>query len=864
MIAVSKQYKKDLYNGNRNFQCFIDMTLKNGTILKFDNSQIWEGGFKYEDTISSSDSFEIGSAIMNKLTFTINNLDDRYSLYDFDDANIVAYIGLALTDGTFEKIKKGAYVVDNAIYNGITIELECLDRMKFLDRTYETELAYPTTLGQIVYDACLKCNVPLKSASFFNSNYIVNTKPAKETTFREMIAYVSQLSSSYARFNNEGQLEFIFFDKDVFSFNSLDGGTFKKYDLENVVDGGDFNFSETNTVIDGGTFQDANKYHHLYSNSSVTVNTEETEITGFKLVVGEGEEAKEYFSGKEGYVILIENNPLAQTDLDGLVSRIAGRIVGFKFRTFNVQSLSDPSIEASDPVMISDLKGNAYYSYITSLSFEVGNFCNFECNAKTKSEQAETRYNVATKNLIAIKNQVNQQISNFGYEFNQFNNLISNAMGFYTTKTESEDKSVILYLHEKPELENSQTIWKISVDGFAVSLDGGKTWTTGITKNGNIIANVLSVVGINADWINAGSINAININGSTIKGSYIESQTGNNSTIINNGMVITNNIVLPSVNKTSGFITPSQIILYNSQGSSFIELNADTGQIKTHNFLSVGNATFRENEINLLFQEGKDRPVINGFEIPYRVDLNQYVTGEYFNQKDLDYHDKFLLKVLAEVTYITKEDAYYTFLTQNTASETYLTKTEASYSYMPLSKVFNTTDIKAITSGSYGTINFAGASAAGNLRVSRLEERVAKLETASDLRLKKDIKALDDIKSVYMNFKPYTYRYKSDLRGDNIHSGLIAQQVISNLENNGYNANDFGLVDTFIPYEKSNENEFVGQESYCINYNNLHAWHIKMIQEQQKEIDCLKEENQALKTRLDEIERLIKNIRKEE
>lgn len=127
-------------------------------------------------------------------------------------------------------------------------------------------------------------------------------------------------------------------------------------------------------------------------------------------------------------------------------------------------------------------------------------------------------------------------------------------------------------------------------------------------------------------------------------------------------------------------------------------------------------------------------------------------------------------------------------------------------------------------------------------------------QSSSDVRLKKEIQSLNNVKDLYLGFKPKQYKFKTDTLGDEeqIRYGLIANEVKSNLDRCGFNSSDYQLVETY------QTNEFTGQQAYIrdgigyrINYENLHALHIAFGQQIYKEltdkINVLQEEIQKLK-----------------
>ena len=119
------------------------------------------------------------------------------------------------------------------------------------------------------------------------------------------------------------------------------------------------------------------------------------------------------------------------------------------------------------------------------------------------------------------------------------------------------------------------------------------------------------------------------------------------------------------------------------------------------------------------------------------------------------------------------------------------------------------------------------------------------LKTSSDERLKKDFKKID-CKDIYMDLKPYQYRFKNKQYGNKVHGGLKAQDIIESLENYGEDWKEYDLIEEFIP-QNEYERKLVNGKGYRVNYNNLHAWHIDMIQRLWKKIESLEKETEWYK-----------------
>lgn len=548
MVNTSLEYRKALYEDKRSFVPKVNILLSNGTVLELSGSQIMQGGVKIDDGVSSPGSFDIGSAVIGKLTLNINNMQDEYSTYDFTDAVATVFAGLQLADRV-EWLKKGVFNAYDPTSTQSIITLEYLDNMVKFDKQYDGKLSFPASLQTIVNYCCSKCGVILNTNQFDNYTYRVSKSPFEANepvTYREILSYCAQIAGCYARCNVDGRLELKWYDATAFDVaDTLDGGNFADYTAEDIVDGGNYADYSTTDVIDGGTFEDLKKYHHIYSLSSINISTDDVVITGISVTAADGKNSKgeevageTVLNGDAGYVLKIENNPLIECGMASNVANYLGsKIRGMRFRPMNISALSDPSIEAGDCAVVTDRKNNSYYCYITNLTYTMGGYESFSCDAETPARNSSQRYSEMTKAVVEARKNTQKQLSQYDLAAQQLGSLMANAVGMYETTTVDEtDGSMIRYMHDKPELKDSKIIWKQTIDAFAVSTDGGVTWPYGHDKEGNVLATVLTAIGINADWINAGKIKGIEIEGVTITGSTFKN-TAETFQIDNDGLL---------------------------------------------------------------------------------------------------------------------------------------------------------------------------------------------------------------------------------------------------------------------------------------------------------------------------------------
>lgn len=512
MRNLSTEFKEQQNSGNRNYLKYADFTFTDGSTLSITDKDLWSNGFKFEDAVSQSGSFDIGAAIVNKLTLQINNFSGKYTDYIWDGARVVCHIGLELSTG-IEKIRICTMTVTDAPYqNTAIISLTCEDSMRLFDRDYsDSKLTYPATRLQIIQDACDVCGVTLQSTRFDNDDFVIQNRPDDSSiTFRQVIAWVAQMGCQWAKTDAYGRLCLDWYKNEVpDDFYNKEEVPWKDIEGKDILD---TTGAQIITVMQKGiTAIDTNGFTPwLY----------DVEITGIKVTEyvenSSQNEAKTYQSGKYGYVIEISDNKLIQEGTGEKICQIiADRCVGLKFRPFTTGALTNIAWEAGDTIAISDRNGKQYKSFLTSVTLNPGVFEQLECSAKSVSRNKQKQYTLSQQVQAENKKNLKDERTAREKALEELSQRLAESSGTYTTVETQPDGSNIYYLHNKPQLSDSDIVWKMTAEAWAVSTDGGQHWNGGMTVDGDVIARILTATGVNADWINTGTIKAIDKDGNT-------------------------------------------------------------------------------------------------------------------------------------------------------------------------------------------------------------------------------------------------------------------------------------------------------------------------------------------------------------
>ena len=525
MLSSSLEYRKhisDLSDRDEpvNLTAKAKITLTSGEVLDIGEEDIVIGGFGLSDAVSGG-TFEVGSAIINELSIGLNNIERKFSMYDFDGARVIAHEGAILTNRT-EWFQKGIYTVDEAEVSASVIKLSCLDDMQKLDRAFsDVSVYFPCTAGELLQAVCLHCAVPLATTTFTSSDYIISRSPDEESvTCREIVSWIAQLSGTFARCNNIGFLELKWYDISAFERNaSLDGGHFDSsipYASGDIADGGDFSYLATDSV-DGGTFLDMGTYHHIIAQGQLSIGTDDIVITGVRVkAMGTKEDYGETFLfGQDGYVVEITDNELiTENNAQIIATSVGAQLVGMRFRTFDTTTLQDPTREAGDAALLTDNKQNTYMVLLSDIRHTLGALDRISCEAESPGRNNAQRYSLAAKAVVAARKNTERQLTVYDEVVRNITDTISNGLGLYTTTVGDESDGRITYQHEKPNMSQSLIRWFRTSEGYIqqTRADISEDWVTTAGEDiyGNALFNTIVARGLIADWIVSGSLKSRN------------------------------------------------------------------------------------------------------------------------------------------------------------------------------------------------------------------------------------------------------------------------------------------------------------------------------------------------------------------
>lgn len=276
----------------------------------------YNGGSNGEDNIT------IGSAVSATLEIKMDKVPHLLTKQNFS-----FNLGILCEDGSYEFIPMGKFNAEKPETTDYEINVTAYDNMVLAERTYNSQLTYPTTTTAVIKEICNAIGVSFATEI---ESITINNPSSEEGasnsafagyTMREAIGYIAGLYGEFAIFNRLGQLEFRWYED-------------SNYDVK------------------------------LSKTYSFTKDEQDYSID--QLIVLQNQETT--FKAGSGVNGISCSNPFAT---QSIVDAIYQKIGGFTFRKGSVKFLGDCRIDPWDIVTVEDLLGNTYKLPVMSISHSV-------------------------------------------------------------------------------------------------------------------------------------------------------------------------------------------------------------------------------------------------------------------------------------------------------------------------------------------------------------------------------------------------------------------------------------------------------------------------------------------------------------
>lgn len=430
------------------------------------------GGMSINRYCLSGNRIEVGSAIAAELTLKLDNVDGRFDDVAFEGAELFVRVGVKKWDArrwenaNLYYVPMGYFTVDEVPRKLASITLTALDRMVLFDKSVDGSLlAFPTTVDALLSRICDICNVPLgiNVGELLNHGYEIAAMPEEDDlTYRQLLAWIAEITGTCAYIDWDGRLVL---------------GWAEAVDV--AIEAGD-------------------RFASDLQENSIT-------ISGVQVVDGD----TIYLAGDDGYAINIESNGLIQADHMAIAESLYGVLGGFSYIPFTATVKPMPQLYPLDVISFVDKDGVARQTMVTDVTFTLNTSMELQGKGETATRNGYASANPLTKResaiINAIKNGQNDTLNARIQSAIAFNELISNALGLYVTPVSRGNGSTIYYMHDQPNLEESNTIFTMSAGGIAWTVggwnDGEPVWSYGATAAGDALFRMLSAEGINVSKV---------------------------------------------------------------------------------------------------------------------------------------------------------------------------------------------------------------------------------------------------------------------------------------------------------------------------------------------------------------------------
>ncbi len=467
---------------------------------------IFESGFSECAFLST---FTIGSSVRSNWWVRIFNEDGKYINDILAKAEFYPYFNLLDDEeNEIDIVPIGVYHTDKITIQDNDLHIACFDKMGYMEKPF-VPLGTKRSLYEIASSLALEVRATLLTTPQELSilSLIVDDSIFDGYSKKQVLELIATVCGCFAQFDNNGDLAFKW-------------------------------FSETDVELSGDY---ANKAISLNGNT-FSLDGNVVKVTGVRVV---NEDTELAMVGSDEYLITINENPIAALYPNDVANFVIDRIKETKYIPCEWNRIGgDPSLQLGDIITIVDNKEpfneENYEQYDKYPLYMTGRNWTYNCggfsDVYTASGNAEQDLNTdkgmtkskrlaqLSKRITQMKNDLTEEMDSRQEFLLLFNETIAASMGFYTTCLEDDNGAVIQYMHDKPLLEDSGTIYTKGINGFAWTNDGwndgSPVWEYGFDKNGNAILNQIYTYNLTADVIVSGLLKSKN------GASWIDMDTG--------------------------------------------------------------------------------------------------------------------------------------------------------------------------------------------------------------------------------------------------------------------------------------------------------------------------------------------------
>lgn len=474
------------------------------------DTDITQGGMKIETHTLDGEELEIGNMNAAVLDLTLDNESGKFNGIRFAGARLTVFVGVDVSE-TVEYMPLGVFTVDEQPHLWGTVSLTAYDNMVQMDIPYKPSTVFPNSLRNLVRDCVEQSGLVCYDYSMFPDEYIITAPPSGDNlTCRQVAMWCCQCACVNGCADENGNVKFAFYRKYTPEAVQTESG--ESLEIEN----GDL-------LLANGV---GDVHYHLKASerfiSNMMIEEEDVMITGHRFTDDEDniyptDVNTEYCIETTGNGVF---NAMTADGKTATAAAVDEAIRGFTYRAFTAEIVSLPFLQAGDSIAYHDENG-LYQTFITNWEYNPNGKMSVSAKAKSLREKGYAPLGSLTPGQKAIIEQVNKTMEKTRAELTDretalllFNEQMFNSMGLYKTVKDSENGGVIVYYHDKTELENSGTIYMFGASGFAWTTDGWNDgeplWNYGFTGAGDAILNTIHAYMISADLIKTGLLQSRN------------------------------------------------------------------------------------------------------------------------------------------------------------------------------------------------------------------------------------------------------------------------------------------------------------------------------------------------------------------